>query len=622
MSDNSLPNVLWVSPDHDNLLATSDGRVFTYRGRRRALTEKHYIVNGDGRITINHNYQQISVKRLIATIFLDRPDDYNMVIHLDKDSKNNAAENLRWTNASDIHRYRKKKQGRSVLKLDPNTHEVVGRYKNTKTAAKAVGVSLSHMQHTCAGKKVTAAGWKWRYEGDTSEIRCHRHTDNRIKVAMVHPDTERVVRTFDSYMDASEFLGLKSTWSVSKAVKESTVYKKYLWRKVKVKKKRMPDPTKDMIMIDGYSNYYISNTGEIYSLHRKRYLKQSVSTGGYKLVILAGDSGKRKAMSVHRLVMKAYGNPDPDRPHVNHIDGCKVNNFIGNLEWCTISENILHAHVTGLNGNKIPVRQYSLSGKLLGTYCNIKEAIKETDVPRSAISNMLIGKTKTGYGFIWTRTAEPYVHKVTRGIELAATAKIPVRQYDLDGKLLGTYDSIGIAAKAIGISGETIGSVVRGLTKTGGGFVWTRTDEPYVHTISQEKKLAAITKRIPVRQYSPTGELLGTYNTMKSASDETGVSEDTIGRVIKGKSKIGGGFIWTRTTEPYDHVARYGSSSPVLFANRRRVNKLTVDGRLIETFATIADANRAIGNKPSATGIYSACRGNRKYSAGFRWEYA
>ena len=64
---------------------------------------------------------------------------------------------------------------------------------------------------------------------------------------------------------------------------------------------------------------------------------------------LDGRSGKSKCLKIHRLVAEAF----IDNPHnyniINHKDGNKQNNYVENLEWCTISYNVKHAFDTGLN---------------------------------------------------------------------------------------------------------------------------------------------------------------------------------------------------------------------------------------------------------------------------------
>jgi transposase len=54
--------------------------------------------------------------------------------------------------------------------------------------------------------------------------------------------------------------------------------------------------------------------------------------------------GKVKSMRVHRLVAMSFLINDENKPHVNHIDGNKLNNHFSNLEWCTPSENEIHKH--------------------------------------------------------------------------------------------------------------------------------------------------------------------------------------------------------------------------------------------------------------------------------------
>lgn len=49
----------------------------------------------------------------------------------------------------------------------------------------------------------------------------------------------------------------------------------------------------------------------------------------------------------HRLVAKAFIPNPENKPHINHIDNNAMNNKIENLEWCTHSENMIHAQKQG-----------------------------------------------------------------------------------------------------------------------------------------------------------------------------------------------------------------------------------------------------------------------------------
>ena len=93
--------------------------------------------------------------------------------------------------------------------------------------------------------------------------------------------------------------------------------------------------------------YEISSLGKIRNLQGK-VLKTYVQNSGYEQIKI-NYQGLHIHKSIHRLVAEAFI-PNPlNRSCVNHIDGNKLNNTVDNLEWCTNSENILHARKTGLN---------------------------------------------------------------------------------------------------------------------------------------------------------------------------------------------------------------------------------------------------------------------------------
>jgi len=113
-------------------------------------------------------------------------------------------------------------------------------------------------------------------------------------------------------------------------------------------------------IIPGFLDYYINENGEIISTKRVdkgKILKGWVNDYGYRRVKLTLE-GKEIRTFVHNLVALTFISNPENKPCINHKDGDKLNNNVNNLEWCTWSENLKHAHDTGLrkSGKKtIPV---------------------------------------------------------------------------------------------------------------------------------------------------------------------------------------------------------------------------------------------------------------------------
>ena len=88
----------------------------------------------------------------------------------------------------------------------------------------------------------------------------------------------------------------------------------------------------------------ISKDGQLYSMISNKILKPHKMPNGYiAYSIMMNNPRKTKTEYLHRLLAETFI-PNPDnKATVNHIDGNKENNSLDNLEWCTQSENNLHA---------------------------------------------------------------------------------------------------------------------------------------------------------------------------------------------------------------------------------------------------------------------------------------
>lgn len=86
------------------------------------------------------------------------------------------------------------------------------------------------------------------------------------------------------------------------------------------------------------SGYLVSTEGRIKGKYVE-FLKPTVTTAGYETSSIG---------LVHRVVVETFLGEIPKDYEVNHIDGCKTNNRLNNLEIVTKSENQKHAVRTGL----------------------------------------------------------------------------------------------------------------------------------------------------------------------------------------------------------------------------------------------------------------------------------
>lgn len=184
----------------------------------------------------------------------------------------------------------------------------------------------------------------------------------------------------------------------------------------------MQEIWKDIPNYEGF--YQISSFGNVRSLDRVihfqkgnpkrntfskgKRIKNQISNSGYYRTKLCKNQ-TRKMFSVHRLVAEVFIPNPENKPQVNHIDGNRLNNHVENLEWATMSENVLHAYETGLNyglrgdlsPHKRAVLQYDKNGNFVKRWSCAAEAARNLNCHRQGIYISCKQKGRICKGYIW-----------------------------------------------------------------------------------------------------------------------------------------------------------------------------------------------------------------------------
>ena len=155
------------------------GVVRTLHPRENCCTLKPYITpNGYEQVCLysGNSRKKMYVHRIVATAFVDNPDNKPQVNHIDENKRNNSAVNLEWiTIAQNLrHGSRMNRQKRTLIKNGKTNKKVdcysisgefIQTFNSCKEASKATGANASTITQCCKGAhwRKTSGGYVWKY---------------------------------------------------------------------------------------------------------------------------------------------------------------------------------------------------------------------------------------------------------------------------------------------------------------------------------------------------------------------------------------------------------------------------------------------------------------------------
>lgn len=156
-------------------------RVNSHHGSTRVLPAtkiKGFDAKRTGYRQVMLSRKKVSVHRIVALAFCEKPDGCDVVNHLDGNRKNNIASNLEWTTISGncLHAFRelgrvspnkgrhgsKNKLSKPVIATSLDTGEE--KFYESATEAAKHGFDSGSISNACRGIQKTHKGFTWRFK--------------------------------------------------------------------------------------------------------------------------------------------------------------------------------------------------------------------------------------------------------------------------------------------------------------------------------------------------------------------------------------------------------------------------------------------------------------------------
>nr|QBK85367.1 MAG: HNH endonuclease [Iridovirus LCIVAC01] len=339
--------------------------------------------------------------------------------------------------------------------------------------------------------------------------------------------------------------------------------------------------------ISGCPDYLISTKGRIYSNKSNKYLKINIDRFKQNnmriLISLYDEHGKRKTKIVARLIAEAFIPNPENKKTVNHINGDPYDNNIINLEWATHQEQMKHVSdnklIKNFNSTSIirPILCF-LENKFICEYNSIAEASRDTGICRTSIDKVLVNKIKRAGGYTWK-----YKEIIHQKIDKEEWKKIVIDGIDT-----------GYQVSNMGRIKNKKGRYIKGTTNR--------------YYIIMDLRFNKIRKSVRIHRLVAKAFILNPNN------------YPIIDHIDRNRynNKVSNLRWTTQSGNMNNPNTKKLINIPV--------HKLSLDWKIIDTFASIRDAELSMMKETGKKYLHISrvCQGFPKYNTagGYRWKYA
>lgn len=214
-------------------------------------------------------------------------------------------------------------------------------------------------------------------------------------------------------------------------------------------------------------------------------------------------------------------------------------------------------------------------------------------------------------------TVRPSGYNISIGGNVLDFNKVAIDQYDLNCNYIDSFDSIANASFVTGIPRASIEKCVSEVAisnKSAYGFVFVKSGSlPYQVNESNRK----------VSQYDLNGKFIRSYNSIKEASDITGISSSNINYCCqKQKYKTAGKYIWRYIDDMLtEEEIKSLNNRTYLLKNSMypAIKQYDIFGQYIKTYQSVSLASQVTTTSQAA--IISCCFGKVNTANKYVWRF-
>ncbi len=291
-----------------------------------------------------------------------------------------------------------------------------------------------------------------------------------------------------------------------------------------------------------------------------------------------------------------------------------------NRDYTPSSRAIAEARIAAVNGRKVEILQYDLNGNFIREFKSLNTASETIGVVPNAIGQNLNGFTKSAGGFQWRFKTKNYDHRIEP--YLIENNGLPIGQYDLEGNLIDSFESLLDAERKIGHSEGSIRAAMNRGAKIKGAFYFfiqfNKHQEIPKSVHSYVIPLHGFS--IPVVQLSADGKhFINEFPSVTHAAKFLNKNTGHISSACKGNRETAYGYIWKYLSDYSDDLPKISIDDAYVKLHSKPIAQYDLNGRYIRSFKSASEAARAANDAQGNVSLVA--NGKRKYSGEFQYAY-